>query len=77
MYDNADPLNGWYAKEVQEASTGPATADIYGKLFISLRTVLHAFLRRLSSSQISFRLFHMDASTLPKFLKNSSFSRIE
>ncbi|KAK1624557.1 hypothetical protein BDP81DRAFT_437802 [Colletotrichum phormii] len=77
MYDNADPLNGWSAKEVQETQTGPATADIYGKLLISLRTVLLAFLRRLSSSQISFRLFHMDASTLPKLLENSSFNRIE
>ncbi|KAJ0336226.1 hypothetical protein KNSL1_013354 [Colletotrichum chrysophilum] len=39
MYDNAEPLNGWSAKDVQETQTGPATADIYGKLFISLRTV--------------------------------------
>ncbi|KAH0421179.1 hypothetical protein CcaCcLH18_13597 [Colletotrichum camelliae] len=77
MYDNADPLNGWSAKDVQETQIGPATADIYGKLFTSLRTVLQAFLRRLSSSQTSFRLFHMDASALPKFLENSTFSRIE
>ncbi|KAK2758931.1 mynd finger family protein [Colletotrichum kahawae] len=77
MYDNADPLNGWSAKDVQETQTGPATADIYGKLFTSLRTVLRAFLRRLSSSQTSFRLFYMDASALPKFLENSTFSRIE
>ncbi|KAI8274115.1 hypothetical protein K4K60_010030 [Colletotrichum sp. SAR11_57] len=77
MYDNADPLNRWSAKDVQETQTGPATADIYGKLFISLRAVLRAFLRRLSSSQTSFRLFHMDASALPGFLENSTFSRIE
>ncbi|KAK1490750.1 hypothetical protein CCUS01_14345 [Colletotrichum cuscutae] len=77
MYDNADPLNGWSSKDVQETQTGPATADIYGKLFTSLRTVLRAFLRRLLSSQTSFKLFYMDASALPKFLENSTFSRIE
>ncbi|KAH9225123.1 hypothetical protein K456DRAFT_1776129 [Colletotrichum gloeosporioides 23] len=60
-----------------QTQTRPATADIYSKLFTSLRTVLQAFLRRLSSSQTSFKLFHIDASALPKFLENSTFSRIE
>ena len=33
MQDNADPLNGWSLKEVEDTSIGPAAADIYGKLF--------------------------------------------
>lgn len=77
MYDNADPLHGWCAKDVQKTQTGLATADIYGKLFVSLRMVLQTFLRRISSSHISFRLFHMDVAALPNFLETSSFSRIE
>ncbi|KAH0425491.1 hypothetical protein CcaCcLH18_10950 [Colletotrichum camelliae] len=77
MYDDADPLDGWCANGVQKTQTGPATADIYGKLFISLRTILQTFLRRISSSQISFRLFHMNVAALPNFLETSSFSRIE
>lgn len=77
MHDNADPLNGWSSKEVEDSSSGPATADIYGKLFYHLRAVLRTFLLRLSDLQVSFRLFQVDASDLPNHLQSSSFSRIE
>ena len=77
MYDNADPLNGWSSKEVSGSSSGPAAADIYGKLFYHVRAVLRAFLLRLSDLQVSFRLFQVDASDLPDDLKGDSFSRIE
>jgi hypothetical protein len=75
--DNADPLNGWSAKEVEDTSSGPATADIYGKLFYHLCAMLRAFLLRLSGLGVSFRLFQVDASDLPDYLETESFSRIE
>lgn len=77
MPDNADPLTGWTAKEVHETLNGPASADIYGKLFIYLRTLLSAFLRRLSCSQISFLLHHVDAAALHNYLDKPAYSRIE
>ncbi|OBT80489.1 hypothetical protein VF21_00845 [Pseudogymnoascus sp. 05NY08] len=75
--DNADPLNGWSLKEVEDCSSGPASNDIYGKLFYYLRTELRAFALRLSDLQISFWLFQMNASDLPNHLETSFFSRIE
>lgn len=77
MPDNADPLTGWAPEEVHRTSSGPAKADIYGKLFAHLRTVLGSFLQRLSSSQISFQLYHEDVSVLPRYLSHGSYSRIE
>ncbi|KFZ20600.1 hypothetical protein V501_00028 [Pseudogymnoascus sp. VKM F-4519 (FW-2642)] len=75
--DNADPLNGWSLKEVEDNSSGAASNDIYGKLFYYLRTELRAFVLRLSDLQVSFRLFQLNASDLPNHLESSSFSRIE
>jgi hypothetical protein len=77
MHDNADPLNGWSSKEVEDSSSGPATADIYGKLLYHVRSVLRAFVIRRSSLQISFRLFQLDASDLPDHLEGGSYNRIE
>lgn len=77
MPDNADPLTGWSPEDVQRTSSGPAKADIYGKLFAHLRAVLGAFLQRLSSSKVSFELYHEDAAALPRYLSHGSYSRIE
>ena len=77
MQDNADPLNGWPLKEVAEFSSGPATADIYGKLFYYIRGVLRAFLLRLSCLKVQFQLHQMNALQLPRYLKPASFTRIE
>ena len=77
MRDNADPLNGWSLKDIEHTSSGPAAADIYGKLFYHVRTVLRAFLLRLSGLQVSFQLYHLDASDLLNHLEGSSFNRIE
>lgn len=79
MPDNADPLTGWSPEEVHRTPSGPAKADIYGKLFAHLRTVLGSFLERLSSSKVSLQLYHEDASVLPRYLSHASgsYSRIE
>jgi hypothetical protein len=77
MRDNADPLHGWSLKEVEDSSSGPAAADIYGKLFYHVRAVLRPFLLRLSGLQVTFRLFQVDAADLPDHLERGYFSRIE
>jgi hypothetical protein len=77
MNDNADPLHGWSSDEVAATSAGPATADIYGKLFFYIRGMLRSFLGRLPSLRLSFKLFQLDATCLPDHLENDSFSRIE
>ncbi|KAL2022832.1 hypothetical protein VTK56DRAFT_4363 [Thermocarpiscus australiensis] len=77
MRDNADPLHGWSLKEVEDCSSGPATADIYGKLFYHVRAVLRVFGVRLSGLQVTFRLFQMDASDVANHLESGSFDRIE
>lgn len=77
MKDNADPLNGWSLKEVLNTKSGAATADTYGKLFFHLRGLLHSFLDRISSSRISFHIFHLDTSSLPDHLDVDSFSRVD
>ena len=77
MQYTADPLDGWPSKEVEECSSGPATADIYGKLFYHIRGVLRAFLLRLSGLKLDIRLLQMDACQLPTCLDSSSFTRIE
>lgn len=77
MHDNADPLEGWSAKDVEMSSSGPATADIYGKLFYHVRSLLRDFLLRLFSLKVNFRLFQVDASDLPYYLESGVFNRVE
>ncbi|WQF89858.1 hypothetical protein CDEST_14872 [Colletotrichum destructivum] len=77
MKDDADPLHGWFSKEVQETSNGPASDDIYGKLFVHTQALLFVFLGRLPGLQASFQLFQMDASDVPGHLEAGSYTRIE
>jgi hypothetical protein len=77
MHDSADPLNGWSPKDVEDTSSGPATADIYGKLFYHLRALVHSFLLHLSKLRVSFRLLQVDFSEVPKHVESNYFSRIE
>ena len=77
MRDNADPLHGWSAEDVEGSSSGAATADIYGKLFYYLRKLLRAFVHRLSDLHVSFRLLQTDVSDLPAHLEKDCFDRIE
>ncbi|KAL4781287.1 hypothetical protein BJX76DRAFT_363731 [Aspergillus varians] len=77
MVDNADPLHGWSLEEVMNTRNGGTTADIYGKLFFYIRGLLRSFFDRLLDSKISFRLFHLDAVSLPNHLDKDCFSRID
>ncbi|KAM5479540.1 hypothetical protein McanCB56680_005468 [Microsporum canis] len=77
MTDSADPHQGWSSEEVASTSSGAATADIYGKLFYHIRGTLRSFLDQLSRLCLSFKLFQVDASSLPGLLEENAFSRIE
>ncbi|KAK2757688.1 hypothetical protein FQN54_004657 [Arachnomyces sp. PD_36] len=77
MKDDANPLEGWPMAEVEDTASGPASADIYGKLFYYVREMLRSFLDRLRSLKISFRLFQVDVSSLPDHVEKDSLSRIE
>lgn len=77
MADDADPLDGWPLEEVLRTSSGPATADTYGKLYFHLRGVLGRFIKRISEANIVFEMHHADASSLPHRLENNQFSRID
>lgn len=77
MMDNADPLTGWSLQEIRNTSSGPAAADMYGKLFYYLRSVVRGFVERLKTQSHVFQMLHMDAETLPAFLGGAKFSRIE
>jgi hypothetical protein len=65
MKDSADPLNGWDIAEIAVMLSGPATSDIYGKLFYYLRGLFRGFCNRLSPLNVSFQAFHLDAQDLP------------
>jgi hypothetical protein len=79
MKDNADPLHGWSLPEVLEQKAGPASNDIYGKLYHHLYDQLSSFRRNLSTSNSCvFKLFNMDANALARhFGGGVGFDRIE
>ncbi|PLB54875.1 hypothetical protein P170DRAFT_483657 [Aspergillus steynii IBT 23096] len=77
MPDSADPLNSWSLEDVLHTSSGPATADTYGKLYFHLRGVFGSFMHRISDAEVSFEFHHVDASYLPNRLQTGSFSRID
>ncbi|KAG4287362.1 hypothetical protein FPRO06_05014 [Fusarium proliferatum] len=77
MEYSCEPLDGWSAKDVEMTQHGPATSDIYGKLFTYLRSVLKHFMSRMANKKITFQLLHLNATDLLDHLKKGSFDRIE
>lgn len=77
MKDSADPLAGWALKDVLKADSGPATNDIYGKLYIYLHGFLSSFHHRLNSLKVGFELTNHAAEDLGKHLETGTFARIE
>lgn len=77
MMDDAEPLSGWDLAEVLQTSTGTAINDLYGKLFVHVRSVLISFKRRLSSSGARFELYNSNATELPQIFAPNTFARIE
>ncbi|KAJ6011517.1 hypothetical protein N7451_002929 [Penicillium sp. IBT 35674x] len=77
MKDSADPLCGWSLEEVLHTSSGPATADVYGKLFFFLRGQLHSFLSRMQNLRLRFEILNFSPKDLPDRLEKGWYSRIE
>lgn len=77
MKDSADPFGGWSLDEVAATSSGPANADIYGKLFYYIHGLLRSFLNRLASLKTSFKLFQLDVAQIPGHIEDDTLSRIE
>jgi len=79
MKDNADPLHGWSLPEVLEGKAGPASNDIYVKLYQHLYDQLSAFRRNLRTiKSCSFKLYNMDANALTRHFGDAiEFDRIE
>ncbi|OJJ76995.1 hypothetical protein ASPBRDRAFT_49989 [Aspergillus brasiliensis CBS 101740] len=75
--DDTDPRESWEWKQVHDTSSGPATADIYGKLFFHIRGILQSFLCRLSDLDLSLTLLQLNAVELPNHLDANHFDRIE
>ncbi|KAK5122415.1 hypothetical protein LTR85_003999 [Meristemomyces frigidus] len=77
MKDSADPLDGWALEDVLRVDTGPATNDVYGKLFYYLKELFSSFHGRLSALKVSFELSNHAAEELHNNLKTGAFARIE
>lgn len=76
MKDNASPRDGWLFHEYMENAPA-AKADEFGAIFFHIRGLLKKFCSRLRSSNISFRLFNMDARDIGRYLDDMEFDRIE
>ena len=76
MKDNASPRDGWLFDEYMENAPA-AKADEFGAIFFHIRGLLLEFCSRLRRSNISFRLFNMDARDIGRYLGDMKFDRIE
>ncbi|KAI0479855.1 hypothetical protein F4859DRAFT_451626 [Xylaria cf. heliscus] len=77
MMDSADPTAGWPMKSFLEFDAGPATGDVYGRLYFYLKDLFADFHRRIRSSPVTFELLHIDARALPTSLTEERFDRID
>ena len=76
MKDDADPLDGWSYNEYIKCVPA-AKNDVYGALFFYLRDMLLVFCKRVRSYKMKFRLLAVNAVTLPAYLEDIKFDRIE
>lgn len=76
MKDDADPLDGWTYDEYIKCVPA-AKNDVCGAFFFYLRNMLLAFCKRVRSCKMAFQLLAVDAVTLPDYLKDVKFDRIE
>ena len=63
---------------IKSASSRPATADVYRKLFYHVGTLTKSFLCRLSGISTTFQLLQVNALELAEHLEEGRYySRIE
>ncbi|PGH28167.1 hypothetical protein AJ80_00057 [Polytolypa hystricis UAMH7299] len=64
MPDSANPLDGWKLEEILQTSYG-AKDDVYGQLYLCVKSNLQKFCEKLATLKLDIRLFRMDAADLP------------
>ncbi|RDA90834.1 hypothetical protein CP533_1556 [Ophiocordyceps camponoti-saundersi (nom. inval.)] len=69
----SEPSAGWYSKDIAETSSGPASADMFGKLYYHVRSVIQSFIRRTAAGQVSIRLLNSDITELVDRLPGETF----
>lgn len=77
MLDDADPLAGWSGAQVSQTDVGRAVNDIYGKLFVYVRSRLLSLLQRLRNTGTNFEVYNLNAINLPTALGSTKFARID
>ncbi|CAK4027567.1 Hypothetical predicted protein [Lecanosticta acicola] len=77
MKDSSDPMEGWHYPDVVKVDCGPATNDLYGKLYYHVKHVLTSFRSRLAAPGCKFHMLNMNAAELPQHLAGKDFARIE
>ncbi|KAF2867048.1 hypothetical protein BDV95DRAFT_622662 [Massariosphaeria phaeospora] len=76
MKDSASPRDGWLINDYMKFAL-PAKADAFGAIFFYVRGLLLKFCGQLLSSNVSFRIFNMDARDLGGFVDGMKFDRVE
>ena len=71
------PLDGWSLSDVLKTDVGPATNDMFGKLFYHVQSVFRSFYRAIANADVEFHLFNVDAKELPGYIKGQEFACIE
>lgn len=71
MKDNADPTNGWLARDFADKAL-PADNDLYGGLYIHILDILRDFGHLMKSEvHIGFEVYQADARALQGLLVNN------
>jgi len=76
MGDQSTALDGWPIWDVHKRPS-LAKEDSYGKLYAYLQNMFGAFVRRLRSRSVTFEMYCVNATELPKFLEAGGSARIE
>jgi hypothetical protein len=77
MADSADPIEGWANGDVLATFSGPASRDLYGKLYYYVKDILQSFHHRMSSLECNIQMFSVDAQGPSSHLQESSLARID
>jgi hypothetical protein len=75
--DTADPLDGWERLDVLSTDCGPASQDLYGKLYYYLKDMFRGFRQQVLSREMSFEVLNINPQKLRFELEIGTFDRVE
>lgn len=73
----ATPLHGWKYTDTVATSAGPATNDVYGRLYHHILLQLKAFRKQVGTTTTTFDFYNISATDIPSVLEQASFDRID